>query len=90
MEVIYGIAGAIIAQAAGIPQILRMLKTKSARDVSLTTFIMLDIGDAITLTYFIRNPDPVGLTMTIIGTVIVSVLVVLTIVLRRRNANANY
>ena len=84
MEVIYGIAGAVIAQAAGIPQFLRLLKTRQARDVSLTTFVMLDIGDIIALTYFVRNPDPVGLTMTIIGTVIVTILVITTIVLRKK------
>ena len=81
----YGIAGAVIAQGAGIPQILRMLKTRKARDVSLTTFIMLLVGDFITLTYFIRNPDPVGLTMTIFGITTVTALVIITIVLRKNS-----
>ena len=81
----YGIIGALIAQGAGIPQILRMLKTRKARDVSLTTFIMLLVGDFITLTYFIRNPDPVGLTMTIFGVITVTVLVVITITLRKNS-----
>ena len=80
----YGIVGAVIAQSAGIPQILRMVKTKRARDVSLTTFVMLLVGDVITLTYFIRNLDPVGLLMSILGVITVVVLVVITYVLRRR------
>ena len=86
MEAAYGIAGAVIAQTAGIPQFLRMLKTRRARDVSLTTYLMLEIGDIIALVYFIRNPDPVGLTMTVIGTIVVTALVVITIVLRKRSA----
>ena len=84
MEAIYGIIGAVIAQAAGIPQFLRLLKTKRARDVSLTTFLMLLVGNIIALVYFLRNPEPVGLVMTTIGTVIVTALVILTIVLRRK------
>lgn len=84
MEAVYGIIGAVIAQAAGIPQFLRLLKTRRARDVSLLTFVMLDVGDIIALVYFIRNPDLVGLVMTVIGTVIVTALVIVTVVLRRR------
>ena len=80
----YGIAGGVIAQSAGTPQILRMLKTKRARDVSLTTFIMLLVGDVITFTYFIRNLDFVGLVMSILEVITVGVLIVITYVLRRK------
>ncbi|WP_353683239.1 SemiSWEET transporter [Thermodesulfovibrio sp. 3907-1M] len=47
---IIGIVAGIITTGALVPQALKIYKTKSARDVSLTMFIFLAIG--ITLWFF--------------------------------------
>ena len=83
---VFGMIGAIISQAAGIPQLLRLFKTRKARDVSLLTFIMLCVGNLIMLFYFSINLDIVGLTFSSVGTVMCLILIVVTI-LFRRNVN---
>ena len=49
---VFGVIGAIVSQAAGIPQLLRLFKMRMARDVSLLAFIMLWVGNLIMLFYF--------------------------------------
>ncbi len=83
---VFGVIGAIISQAAGIPQLLRLFKTRKARDVSLLTFIMLCVGNLIMLFYFSISFDIVGLTFSSFGTVMCLILIVVTI-LFRRNVN---
>mgnify|MGYP001087613561 FL=1 len=83
---VFGVIGAIVSQAAGIPQLLRLLKTRKARDVSLLTFIMLLVGNLIMLFYFSICFDIVGLTFSSFGTVMCLILIVVTI-LFRRNVN---
>lgn len=83
---VFGVIGAIVSQAAGIPQLLRLLKTRKARDVSLLTFIMLWVGNLIMLVYFSICFNIVGLTFSSFGTVMCLILIVVTI-LFRRNVN---
>ena len=83
---VFGMIGAIVSQAAGIPQLLRLLKTRKARDVSLLTFIMLCVGNLIMFFYFSIYFDIVGLTFSSFGTVMCLILIVVTI-LFRRNVN---
>jgi len=83
---VFGVIGAIISQAAGIPQLLRLFKTRKARDVSLLTFIMLCVGNLIMLFYFSISFDIVGLTFSSFGTLMCLILIVVTI-LFRRNVN---
>ena len=83
---VFGVIGAIISQAAGVPQLLRLFKTRKARDVSLLTFVMLCVGNLIMLFYFSINLDIVGLTFSSFGTVMCLILIVVTI-LFRRNVN---
>ena len=80
---VFGIIGALIAQSAGIPQFMRLLKTRQARDVSLLTFVMLLIGATIMLTYFIVNFDLVGVIFNSIGLLMDATLVVTVIIFRR-------
>ena len=75
---VFGVIGAIISQAAGIPQLLRLFKTRKARDVSLLTFIMLCVGNLIMLFYFSISFDIVGLTFSSFGTVMCLILIVVT------------
>ena len=83
---VFGVIGAIISQAAGVPQLLRLFKTRKARDVSLLTFVMLCVGNLIMLYYFSINLDAVGLTFSSFGTVMCLTLTVV-IILFRRNTN---
>jgi len=48
---IIGIVAGIITTSALVPQALKIYKTKSARDVSLTMFIFLAIGIALWFFY---------------------------------------
>lgn len=80
---ILAIMGAILSQAAGLPQIYVLLKTKKARDVSLATFILIGISDLIMFPYFACKKDTVGLILTILGFFCVSILVFLTIKFRK-------
>jgi MtN3 and saliva related transmembrane protein len=84
-EQAFGILGALIAQSAGIPQFMRLLKTRTANDVSLLTFVMLLTGAIIMLTYFIVNFDVVGVVFNTIGLIMDSTLIVTVILFRRAN-----
>ncbi len=48
---IIGIIAGIITTSALVPQALKIYKTKSARDISLTMFIFLAIGITLWLIY---------------------------------------
>ena len=82
---VFGIVGALIAQCAGIPQFMRLLKTRRARDVSQLTFVMLLTGAIIMLVYFTVNFDLVGVVFNTIGLVMDTILIVTVSILRRRN-----
>jgi len=81
----FGIVGALIAQAAGVPQFMRLLKTHTAHDVSLLTFVMLLCGAIIMLIYFIINFDLVGVVFNTIGLIMDTTLVITVVIFRRRN-----
>jgi MtN3 and saliva related transmembrane protein len=83
-EQVFGIIGALIAQSAGVPQFLRLLKTRTANDVSLLTFVMLFIGAVIMLTYFSVNFDLVGVLFNTIGLLMDLTLIITVILFRRR------
>lgn len=46
-----GIVAGIITTSALLPQALKIYKTKSARDISLTMFVFLAVGIALWLLY---------------------------------------
>ena len=79
----FGLMGALISREAGMPQFLRLLKTRPAHNVSLLTFLMLLIGNLIMLSYFATNVDPVGLTFGTLGAGTCLLLTVAMITLRR-------
>ena len=49
-----GFAAAFCTTAAFVPQLLRVMKLKSARDISLRMFLMFSVGVALWLVYGIR------------------------------------
>ena len=57
MTVVYvlGLAAAILMTAAGLPQILYMLKTKNTTDVSLSFILMLMTGQGMMFVHLLMS-----------------------------------
>jgi MtN3 and saliva related transmembrane protein len=69
----------ILMSAAHFPQALKILKTKSAKDISLVTYSIFTLGAYVWLVYgFVINELPIILSFVIavIGTTLVLLLAV--------------
>lgn len=75
LEGFIGIVAGIITTSAMIPQALKIYKTKSAKDVSLTMFIFLAIGVTLWLIYGLLIKE-----LPVIGANFVSLLLILSII----------
>ena len=53
-----GLAAGFLTTAAFVPQVWRIYKTKSAKDVSLPAFIAFAVGVALWLAYGILKKEP--------------------------------
>ncbi|MCS7163473.1 MAG: SemiSWEET transporter [Thermodesulfovibrio sp.] len=63
---IIGIIAGAITTSALIPQVLKIYKTKSAKDISLTMFIFMAVGISLWLLYgFLIEEFPVILANTV-------------------------
>jgi len=74
---IIGIVGGIITSAAGIPQIIKMIKSGQTNDLSWTMINMWNIGLIISLIYGIeirKIPVILNITLSIIFTNIIASL----------------
>lgn len=56
---IIGVSAASLTMFAFIPQIVKVLNTKSAKDVSLTTLIQLSLGVTLWIAYGIHLKDTI-------------------------------
>ncbi len=56
---IIGISAAILTMFAFIPQIIKVLKNKSAKDVSLITLFQLSLGVSLWIVYGIHLRDAI-------------------------------
>lgn len=54
---IIGLLAAVLTTAANIPQTYKMIKTKSTKDVSVTTYSMLIIGFILWVVYGVIRED---------------------------------
>ena len=73
---IIGISAAVLTTAANIPQTYKMIKTKSTKDVSLTTYSMLIIGFVLWVVYgVIREDYPVLIANSISVIVCTTILI---------------
>ena len=52
-----GLVAAVFTTSAGIPQLIKAIKTKSTKDLSLGMFIILSIGVLLWLIYGIITKD---------------------------------
>lgn len=55
--VIIGLVAAILTSTAGLPQLIKSIKTKSTKDLSLGMILMLSVGFVLWLTYGIITKD---------------------------------
>ena len=83
---ILGFAAAFLTTAAFIPQLVRVLRLRSARDISLPTFLMFSVGVFLWLLYGIN----IGSKPVIASNVVTLVLSVSILILKLRfDRNAN-
>ena len=59
---IIGLCAAILTMFAFIPQIVKVLKTKSAKDVSVITLLQLSLGVSLWIVYGIHLRDAIIIT----------------------------
>jgi MtN3 and saliva related transmembrane protein len=52
-----GIVAAVLTTGSALPQVIKALKTKKTRDISLVTYLMMTTGILIWLTYGILIRD---------------------------------
>ena len=70
-----GYAAAICTTSAYIPQVVRVWRTRSTKDISLKMFLVLITGLALWLTYgFLKGEIPIiaanGITLMLAGTIL--------------------
>ena len=53
-----GLAAGLLTTAAFVPQVVKIWKTKSARDISLHTFALFTLGVGLWLAYGIVKQEP--------------------------------
>ena len=54
---VLGLTAAVFTTSAGIPQLIKAIKTKSTKDLSLGMFIILSIGVLLWLIYGVITKD---------------------------------
>lgn len=59
---IIGSSAAVLTMFSFIPQIIKILKTKSARDVSFVTLSQLSVGVSLWIIYGVHLKDPIIIT----------------------------
>ena len=74
---IIGLCDAILTMFAFIPQIIKVLKNKSAKDVSLITLIQLSLGVSLWIAYGFHLKDAVIITANCITLVTLVILLCL-------------
>lgn len=52
-----GLAGGTLTTAAFVPQVMKVWRTRSTRDISMLTFLALFVGTVLWLTYGLLSDD---------------------------------
>ncbi|MBU4472779.1 MAG: SemiSWEET transporter [Candidatus Omnitrophica bacterium] len=81
---IIGSTAAVFTMFAFIPQIIKALKTKSVKDVSLVTLLQLSLGVTLWIAYGIHLKDAIIITANSITLVTLIILLCLYFNYRRR------
>ncbi len=74
---IIGIIAAILTTFGFVPQIIKIYRTKSAKDVSITTLFQFSAGTFLWTLYGIHINDPIIMTANIITFITVIMMVIL-------------
>lgn len=83
---IVGFSAATLTMFGFIPQILKAIKTKSAKDVSVITIVQLALGVSLWIVYGVHLKDPVIILANSVTLVTLIVLLFLYFTYARRKA----
>lgn len=82
MWLIVGFSAACLTMLAFIPQIIKILKTRSVKDVSVVTLLQLSLGVSLWVIYGIHLKDAVIITANSVTLASLSVLLYLYLIYR--------
>jgi MtN3 and saliva related transmembrane protein len=82
MWLIIGSMAAVLTMFAFVPQIIKAVKTKSVKDVSLVTLLQLSLGVSLWIAYGIHLKDTVIIAANSIT--LFSLIILLALYFRRR------
>ena len=77
---IIGLIGMIIICIAGLPQLMKTIKTKSVKDLSLSFFIMILVGAILLLIYSFYIDDLIYIVGNFL-TILITILIIACILL---------
>lgn len=81
-----GAAAALLTTFVFVPQVIKMLRTKSVRDISLPTFIQFSVGMSLWALYGFHLGDTIIISANIIGVLILAIAIAVYIYYVRRKA----
>lgn len=82
---IVGLIGAIVAQMAVLPQIVKSLKLKRTNHISLLYQFMVWVGSLFLVIHFFEIRDVVGITCEMLSLILVGIVVYLIIHYRKKD-----
>jgi MtN3 and saliva related transmembrane protein len=85
-----GFAAGSLATLAFLPQVVKTLRTRSARDFSLTTLLMIEAGTCLWIVYGLARAAPAiwlgnSVTLTLVGLILMVKL--MNVAAERRGSN---
>lgn len=81
---ILGFVAALATTLANFPQTYKIIKTKSTKDISVITYILLTLGCAMWLIYAILNNDIPLLIANAISTTICLIILLLKVISKKQ------
>jgi MtN3 and saliva related transmembrane protein len=73
---ILGLAAGFLATGAMVPQVVKVWKTKQTRDLSLATFLMIDLGVGLWLVYGILIREVPVIAANLVGVLLLTSIVI--------------
>lgn len=74
---IIGASAAILTMFSFVPQIIKISRTKSAKDISLATILQLALGVSLWIAYGIYRRDPIIITANAVTLTSMAIIVLL-------------
>lgn len=78
-SLIIGILAGILCTISFIPQVIKIFRTKQARDLSLVTFIVFFIGIALWLIYGLLIKELPIILANVVGLILVLLIIVMKV-----------